>query len=147
LEEEKATLEGMVESRNVLIMEIVRETRLDHMGEYTDDKAEDEDVDNGGYTATPPIPAPSAATPEEVVEEEDPVEMVPEQEAHVAQEVILADVEPKMSQPRLYHVLMRDYVDSQPRMIEDLDDLDDDPTEACSDINEWFPKDGSNDRD
>jgi hypothetical protein len=33
LEEEKATLEGMVESRDELLMEIARETRLDRMGE------------------------------------------------------------------------------------------------------------------
>jgi hypothetical protein len=33
LEEEKATLDGMVESRNELLMEIARETGLDCMGE------------------------------------------------------------------------------------------------------------------
>jgi hypothetical protein len=33
LEEEKATLEKMVESRDELLMEIARETGLDHMGE------------------------------------------------------------------------------------------------------------------
>jgi hypothetical protein len=32
LEEEKTTLEGMVESRDELLMEIARETELDHMG-------------------------------------------------------------------------------------------------------------------
>jgi hypothetical protein len=32
LEEEKATLEGMVESRDELLMEIAREMELDHMG-------------------------------------------------------------------------------------------------------------------
>jgi hypothetical protein len=37
---------------------------------------------------------PPAATPEEIIEEEAPVEMVPEQEALVAHEVILADAEP-----------------------------------------------------
>jgi hypothetical protein len=31
-------------------------------------------------------------------------------------------------------------------MMDDLDDLDD-PTEASFDMDEWFPKDGSNDRD
>jgi hypothetical protein len=40
--------------------------------------------------------APVAVTPEEIVVEEDPVDMVPEQEAPVAHEVILADVEPEM---------------------------------------------------
>jgi hypothetical protein len=33
LEEEKATLEGMVESHDELLMEIARETGLDRMGE------------------------------------------------------------------------------------------------------------------
>jgi hypothetical protein len=30
--------------------------------------------------------------------------------------------------------------------LDDLDDLDD-PTEPCSDMDEWFPEDESNDRD
>jgi hypothetical protein len=38
------------------------------------------------------------------VEEEDPVEMVPEQEAPKAHNVILADVEPKPPQPRHFNV-------------------------------------------
>jgi hypothetical protein len=29
----------------------------------------------------------------------------------------------------------------------DFDDLDDDPNEGHSDMDEWFPQDGSNDRD
>jgi hypothetical protein len=37
LEEEKTTLEGMVESHDELIMEIARETRLDLMGEDAED--------------------------------------------------------------------------------------------------------------
>jgi hypothetical protein len=36
LEEEKATLEDMVESHDELVMEIARETRLDRMGEDED---------------------------------------------------------------------------------------------------------------
>jgi hypothetical protein len=47
LEEEKATLEGMVESRDELLMEITRETGLDHMGEDEDDEEEEGDVDDG----------------------------------------------------------------------------------------------------
>jgi hypothetical protein len=31
--------------------------------------------------------------------------------------------------------------------LDDLDDLDDDPIEGRSDMDEWFPQDGSNDRD
>jgi hypothetical protein len=42
---------------------------------------------------------------------------------------------------------MRDYEESPPRMKDDLDDLDADPNEGRSDMDEWFPEDGSNDRD
>jgi hypothetical protein len=42
---------------------------------------------------------------------------------------------------------MRDYEESLPRMIDHLDDLDDDQNEGHSDMDEWFPEDGSNDRD
>jgi hypothetical protein len=45
LEEEKATLEGIVESRDELLMEIARETGLDCMGEDENDEEEEEDVD------------------------------------------------------------------------------------------------------
>jgi hypothetical protein len=38
LEEEKATLEGMVESRDELLMDIARETRLECMGEDGEDE-------------------------------------------------------------------------------------------------------------
>jgi hypothetical protein len=31
--------------------------------------------------------------------------------------------------------------------LNNLDDLDDDPNEGCSDMDEWFFQDGSNDRD
>jgi peptidoglycan hydrolase CwlO-like protein len=31
--------------------------------------------------------------------------------------------------------------------LDDLDDLDDDPNEGHSDTDDWFPQDGSNDRD
>jgi hypothetical protein len=41
---------------------------------------------------------------------------------------------------------MRDYEESLPRMMDDLDDLDDNPNEGRSDMDEWLPKDGSNDR-
>jgi hypothetical protein len=46
LEEEKATLEGMVESRDELLMEIARETGLDRMGEDDEDEWVEEDADN-----------------------------------------------------------------------------------------------------
>jgi hypothetical protein len=73
--------------------------------------------------------------------------MFTEQEAPVAHEVISADAEPEMPQPHLYHALMRDYEQNPHRMMDDLDDLDDDLNEGCSDMDEWFPKDESNDRD
>jgi hypothetical protein len=97
LKEEKATLEGMVESRDELIMDIAKETGLDRMGEDAEDEEEDEDADNGGDASAPPVLVPPAATPEEIVEEEGHVKMVPEQEAPVAHEIILADAEPEMS--------------------------------------------------
>jgi hypothetical protein len=152
LEEEKATVEGMVVSHDELIMEIARETRLDRVGEDAEDEEEDEDANDGGdaiahlTTAPPPLAPPATAAPEEI-DDEGPMEMIPKQEAPVLHEVILADVETEMLQPRLYHALMRDYEESPTRMMEDLDDLDDDPIEGCSNMDEWFPEDGSNDRD
>jgi hypothetical protein len=44
LKEEKATLEGMVESCDELLMEIARETRLDCMVEDVEDEEDDCDV-------------------------------------------------------------------------------------------------------
>jgi hypothetical protein len=87
---EKTTLEGMNQSHDELVMEIAEEYGLNHMGENDDD----EDDDDEGNVAAPPAPVP-VATPEEIVEEEVPVEMVPEQEAPMAHEVILAVVEPE----------------------------------------------------
>jgi hypothetical protein len=89
---------------------------------------------------------PSAAAAKEI-DDKGPVEMIPEQEAPVAHEVILANAEPEVPQPHLYRALMREYAESPPRMMDDFDDLDDDPNEGCSGLDEWFPEDGSNDRD
>jgi hypothetical protein len=50
LEEEKATFEEMVESHDELLMEIARETGLDHMDE---DEGEEEEMDNEGDVAAP----------------------------------------------------------------------------------------------
>jgi hypothetical protein len=103
LKEEKTTLEGMIQSRDELIMEMAKKYGLNCMGEN--------DVDEGNAVApTAPVPA---AVPEEIIEEEAPVENGPQE---------LDD-------------------------LEDLDDMDDDPNEGCSDMDEWFPKYGSNDRD
>jgi hypothetical protein len=54
LEEEKATLERMVESRDELLMEITREMGLDRMGE---DDEEEDDADNRGDATAPPTAA------------------------------------------------------------------------------------------
>jgi hypothetical protein len=74
----------MIQSCDELIIEMAEEYGLNRMGENND--GEDEDDDDEGNTVTPPAP-------EEIVEEEAPVEMVVEQEAPMAHEVILANVE------------------------------------------------------
>jgi hypothetical protein len=134
----------MVQSCDELIMEIAAETGLDRMGEDDSDD-EDEDDDRGDAVAPPaatpsPTAAPPAATPEMVIgeeEEEDLEELVLEQEP---------PEESEPQQPHLFTVLMRDREESPSRMYDDLDDLDD-PTHADYDVDEWFPKDGSRDRD
>jgi hypothetical protein len=110
LREEKTTLEGMIQSRDELILGMAEEYGLNCMGENVDD--EDENDDDEGNTVAPPAPAP-AAVPEEIVEEEDPMENGPHE---------LDD-------------------------LDDLGDLDEDPNEGCSNVEEWFRQDGSNDRD
>jgi hypothetical protein len=110
LREEKTTLEGMIQSRDELILEMAKEYGLNCMGENDDD--EDKDDDNEGNTIAPPAPAP-VAVPEEIVEEEYPVE-------------------------------------NGPQELDDLDDLGDlmrIQNEGHSDVEEWFPQDGSNDQD
>jgi hypothetical protein len=63
----------------------------------------------------------------------------------VAHEVILVDVEPESPQPCLFNMIMRDYEESPPRMengphelddLYDLYDLDVDPNEGRSDMDE-----------
>jgi hypothetical protein len=86
LKEEKTTLEGMIESCDELITEITKEIGLDRMREDTEDEDEDEDGNNGGDAAATPVAVvpplalvpPIATAPEEVVEEKDPIEMIPE---------------------------------------------------------------------
>jgi hypothetical protein len=74
LREEKTTLEGMIQSRDELILEMAEEYGLNHMGENDDD--EDEDDDDEGNAIAPPAPAPTAV-PEEIIKEEVPVENGP----------------------------------------------------------------------
>jgi hypothetical protein len=118
-------------------MEMAEEYGLNRMGENDDD----EDDDDEGNAIAPPTPATApAAVPEEIIEEEAPMEMDPEQEAPVAHEVILADAEPELSQAHLFNMIMVDYKESPPRMenglheLDDLYDLDDDPNEGRSDM-------------
>jgi hypothetical protein len=101
LREEKTTLERMIQSCDELILEMAEEYGLNRMGENDDDE---------GNAVAPPAPAPTAV-PEEIVEEEAPVENGPQE---------LDD-------------------------LDDLGDLDEDPNEGHSDVDEWFPQDGSND--
>jgi hypothetical protein len=103
LREERTTLEGMIQSRDELILEMAKEYGLNCMGENDDDE---------GNAIAPPATAP-AAVPEEIIKEEDPVENVPHE---------LDD-------------------------LDDLGDLDEDPNQGHSDVEEWFPQDGSNDED
>jgi peptidoglycan hydrolase CwlO-like protein len=63
LEEEKATLEEMVESRDELLMEIAREMGLDRMGEDEDEEEEEDDANDGRDAAAPPPPAPLLSCP------------------------------------------------------------------------------------
>jgi hypothetical protein len=69
LREERTTLKGMIQSRDEPILEMAEEYGLNCMGENDDDEDEDDDDDN-------PAPAP-ATVPEEIVEEEDPMENGP----------------------------------------------------------------------
>jgi DnaJ-domain-containing protein 1 len=55
LDEEKATLEEMVESHDELLLEIAREMGLDRMGEDENEEEEEEDADDGGDAAAPPF--------------------------------------------------------------------------------------------
>jgi hypothetical protein len=105
------------------------------MGEDEDDEEEEEDADNEEDATAPPATAP------EEIDDEGPMEVIPEQEAPVLHEVVLVDAEPEMPQLRLYHALMRDYEEHPLRMEDEFDDSDDDPNEGCSDMDEWFPED------
>jgi hypothetical protein len=74
LREERTTLEGMIQSRDKLILEMAVEYGLNCMGE--NDDYEDENDDDEGNAIAPPALAP-AAVPEEIIEEEDPMENGP----------------------------------------------------------------------
>jgi hypothetical protein len=76
LREERTTLEGMIQSRDKLILEMAVEYGLNCMGENDDYDYEDENDDDEGNAIAPPALAP-AAVPEEIIEEEDPMENGP----------------------------------------------------------------------
>jgi hypothetical protein len=73
------------------------------------------------------------------------VEAILDQEAPMTNEVVPVDAEPMMPQLCLYHALMRDDEENPLRLEDDFDDLDNDSSEGCSDTDEWFPNDRSND--
>jgi hypothetical protein len=58
----------------------------------------------------------------------------------------LVDAEPEQLQPCFYSVVMRDHKESPSRMMDDLHELDD-LTKADYNMDEWYPEDGSCDRD
>jgi hypothetical protein len=137
LEEEKATLEEMTESRDELLMGITREIGLDHMVEGEDEEEEEEDANDGGDAAAPPTTAPPPLAPpaavHEEIDEKGPMEAIPEQKALMPHEVIVADAEPEVPQLCLYHAILRDYDENLLRLEDDFGDLDDDPSEDDSD--------------
>jgi hypothetical protein len=63
-------------------MEMAEEYGLNRM-------RQDDDDDDEGNAIAPPTPAPPVAVPEEINEDEAPMEMVPEQDTPVVHEVIL----------------------------------------------------------
>jgi hypothetical protein len=75
LNEEKTTLDGMIQSHDELIMEMAEGYGLNCMGENDDDG--DEDEDDEGNAVAPPTLAP-VAVPEEIIEEA-PVENGPQE--------------------------------------------------------------------
>jgi hypothetical protein len=80
LREEMTTLEGMTQSCDELILEMAEQYGLNYMGENDDD--EDEDDNDEGNVVAPPAPMP-AAVPEEIVEEEAPMENGPHELDHL----------------------------------------------------------------
>jgi hypothetical protein len=74
LREEKTTLEGMIQSRDELILQMVEDYGLNRMGENDDNNDEDDDDEGNAVAPIAPVPA---AVPEEIIEEEAPVENGP----------------------------------------------------------------------
>jgi hypothetical protein len=72
LREERTTLEGMIQSRDELILEMAEEYGLNRMGMNDDD--EDENNDGEGNAIAAPAPAP-AVVPEESSKKKTPWRM------------------------------------------------------------------------
>jgi hypothetical protein len=83
-------------------------------------------------TATP---GPPAVLPEEI-NEEGPMEAIPEQEDPMPHKVTMTEAESEIPQLRLYHALMRDYEENPLRLEDDFDDLDDYPDGGRSNVDE-----------
>jgi hypothetical protein len=64
------------------------------------------------------------------------VEAILGQELPLPHEVIMVDAEPEEPLLCLYHAVLRDYEDNPLRLEDDFDDLDDDPNEGRSDVDE-----------
>jgi hypothetical protein len=73
--------------------------------------------------------------PEEI-NEEHPMEAIPEQELLMPHEVVMAEAEPEIPQFRLYRALMRDYEENLLRLEDDFDDLDNYPNGGRFDVDE-----------
>jgi hypothetical protein len=104
---------GMIQSRDKLIMEMVEEYGLNHMGENDDDEDEDDD-DEGNVVA--PLHLRLLSCLRRSSKKKPPWRWFPNKRPLVAHEVILAVVEPKLPQPHLFNMIMRNYEESPPRM-------------------------------
>jgi hypothetical protein len=70
------------------------------------------------------------------INEEGPMEAIPEQEVPMPHEVVMAEAEPEIPQLRLYRALMRDYEENPLRLEDDFDDLDNYPNGGRFDVDE-----------
>jgi hypothetical protein len=73
--------------------------------------------------------------PEEI-NEEGPMEAIPEQEVPMPHEVVMVEAEPEIPQLRLYCALMRDHEENPLWLEDDFDDLDDYSSGGSFDVDE-----------
>jgi hypothetical protein len=108
------------------------------MGEDEDEEEEDTDDEGDAITppaAAPPPPVPPAVIPKKV-NEEGPMEAIPEQEDSMPHKVTTTKAESEIPQLYLCHALMRDYEENPLRLEDDFDDLDDYPDGGRSNVDE-----------